>query len=157
MPNYWWVNQGRTYEVQRSGGYLFASSGSGSGREVPSWEALKEMQPGDTVFHYSEGSLRALGKVSAAAEQSPHPEGEREGAHANADQGYKVAIEYNDIEPPIALDDIPLELRDPRLGPFTKGQERVGVPQQGYAFPVTNGFVLDFKKAFPDHLPIDPW
>jgi 5-methylcytosine-specific restriction protein B len=157
MPNHWWVNQGRTYEVQHTGGYLFASSGSSSGKQVPSWEALKDMLPDDTVFHYSEGLLRALGKVTAPAEMTAHPGGEREGADVNADLGYRVSVEYHAIEPPIPLDDIPLELRDPKLGPFTKGKERVGVPQQGYAFPLKNGFVLDFKKAFPDRLPIDPW
>lgn len=115
------------------------------------------MLPGDTVFHYSEGLLRALGKVSAPAETAVHPDGEREGAEVNADNGYKVSVEYHQIDPPISLDEIPLRLRDPKLGPFTKGKERVGTPQQGYAFPLTNGFVMDFKKAFPDRLPIDPW
>lgn len=157
MSNYWWVNQGRSYEVQREGGYLFASSGSGSGREVPSWEALKELQPGDVVFHYSEGFLRALGKVEAEAVSAPHPADEREGAEVNVDQGYQVTICYEDIDPPIALDDIPAEIRNPKLGPFTAGKEVAGVPQQGYVFPLKNGFVLDFRKALGDRLPFDPW
>lgn len=155
MPSYWWVNQGRTYDVQRAGGYLFASSGSGSGREMPSWDALKDFEAGDTVFHYSLGALRALGKVTASAELTPHPEGERAGAERNVDQGYKVAIKYHDIEPPIPLDDIPLEVRD--QGPFTKGEKRVGDPSQQYANRLSNGFVLDFRKALLDRLPFDPW
>lgn len=157
MPSYWWVNQGRTYEIQRAGGYLFASSASGSGKEVPSWEELKKFLPGDVVFHYAEGFLRALGRVEQAAEVTGHPEGEREEGKANADRGYKVAVAYQDIEPPIALNDIPADLRDPSLGPFTKGPARTGDPQQGYAFPLTNGFVLGFCKTFIDRLPFDPW
>jgi hypothetical protein len=131
MPSYWWVNQGGTYELQREGGYLFASSASGSGRAVPSWETLKEFQPGDVVFHYAQGFLRALGQVSSSVESSPHPEGERAGAEVNADMGYKVDVDYSDIEPPIALEDIPIEIRDPKLGPFTAGKAVAGVPQQG--------------------------
>ena len=157
MPNYWWVNQGGTYELQREGGYLFASSASGSGREVPSWEALKDFQPGDVVLHYAQGFVRALGVVTSAAESSHHPEGEQGGAEVNADLGYRVGVDYHDLGEPIPLDDIPLDLRDPKKGPFTKGEKSHGGVQQGYAYPLTNGFVRDFRKSFLDRLPFDPW
>ena len=155
MPNFWWVNQGNTYDVQRPGGYVFASSGSGSGRDMPAWDRLKQFQVDDVVFHYARGALRALGKVTTSAELTPHPEGERQGAEVNADQGYKVSVQYYDIEPPIALDDIPLEIRD--RGPFTKGEKKIGDPNQQYANELSNSFVMEFRKAFLDRLPFDPW
>lgn len=157
MPKYWWVNQGGTYKVQRDGGYLFASSASGSGRDVPSWEALQEMAPDDVVFHYANGNLRALGRVTARAERTNHPEGERAGAEVNAEEGYRVPLEYQDLAEPLPLTDIPMDMRTPKHGPFTKGAKRQGEPQQGYAFPLSNGFVLAFRKAFLDRLPFDPW
>lgn len=122
---------------------------------MPAWEALKDFQVGDVVFHYSQGALRALGKVSAPADLTPHPEGEREMGKGNVEKGYYVKVDYHDIEPPISLDDIPLEVRE--QGPFTKGEKRIGDPSQQYANRLSNGFVMDLRKALLDRLPFDPW
>jgi hypothetical protein len=151
------VNQGNTYPLQRAGGYLFASSASGSGKEVPSWNALKEMSEGDVVFHYADGFLRALGIVQAGAVSSSHPPGEEAGAEVNADLGFKVSVDYRDFEAPIDLQEIPPKLRVPEKGPFTRGSRNQGQPQQGYAFPLANSFVLGFRKTFEEQVPFDPW
>lgn len=159
MPKYWWVNQGNTYTSEKDQGILFASIGSKSGRHVESWSAVGDVKPGDVVLHYSDGHIRALSKVSKAAVRTPHPDGHvarsSTGMHTE-DLGLLVTADYVELSDPISLEEIPLEVRSAKNGPFVGGKTP-GKPQQGYLFPLGNGFMLAFRKLFIDRLPFDPW
>ena len=63
----WWVNQGRTFVQERTGGYLWAPLRSAAGYALVHWDSMAQLRPGDTIFHFAAGSLRALSTVLAPA------------------------------------------------------------------------------------------
>ncbi len=71
----WWVNQGATFAKERDGGFLWAPMLNKAGRPQYHWDTMDEVREGDIVLHYSNGSLRAVSRVSAAARPAPNPLG----------------------------------------------------------------------------------
>lgn len=130
--SYWWVNQGTTYKTARAGGYLWAPQKNKSGGALQHWDDLKKAAPGDVVFNYANGAVRALSRVVAPAVDSPRPDGLEQGEHDWDRDGYKLPVEYQDLAEPLRLQAIPAELRSGGPGPFTVE----GGVKQGYFFPV---------------------
>src|SRR5699024_8393221 len=60
---YWWASQGKNYQHVAHTGNLWTCP-SASGRSRPDRELIKKLAPGDLVFHYARGELRALSEVT---------------------------------------------------------------------------------------------
>ena len=58
------VFQGGQYEKEYASGYLWAPYKDKSGKTPHHWARMKELKPGDTVFHYSAGYIRAISTVT---------------------------------------------------------------------------------------------
>lgn len=136
----WWVNQGSTFPDERSAGYVFAPQYATNGRTVPHWETLLRLQRGDNIVHYVNGFVRSLSQVVEPWRIAQRPIS-RPGFDA-ARPGYLVRVAYYDAARPIALDEIPIEWRLEKGGPFTHS----GAVRQGYLFPLAD----DFQKRFVD-------
>jgi hypothetical protein len=144
---FWWVNQGETYQTEKAGGYLWAPKKSKSGVAFSHHTNLTRLQTGDVVFHYANGVLRAVSQVCEPAIDNPRPS-ELPTESWDLD-GYLVRVNYHELSTSIALQDIPIEWRTPGEGPFTK---QSGV-KQGYVFPLPYKFVQHFVQQFKDSLP----
>jgi hypothetical protein len=144
-PNHqvWWVNQGKTFEIESTGGYLWASKH----RNNRYWSDLAKLQPEDVVLHNEHGKLRAISKVLEPAKDEPRPG--NLAAYVEDKEGYLVRTEYYYLEPSIPLQNIPLEWRTETTGPFTKN----GGVKQGYLFPLTNEFAAKLQVRFAAVLP----
>lgn len=125
----WWVNQGDTYTAERDGGYLEAPTQSKSGHPLEHHLALKKVRPGDVVLHYANSAIRAVSRVTGAAE-------EVSGGHGLA-SNLVAKVEYHEFEIPIQLGFIPLRLRTPDNGPFTQH----ATVQQVYLTQLSEAFV----------------
>jgi hypothetical protein len=64
---YWWVNQGKTYQAERSAGIMWAPQQTAAHRALGHWTAMTNVQPDDLVLHYARGAIRALGRVQSPA------------------------------------------------------------------------------------------
>lgn len=73
MPNYWWVNQGQTFNQEVGGGYLWAPKTQRDGTSLASYNLMLELEPGDIVFSHSKGKIAARGVVKSAAISSHQP------------------------------------------------------------------------------------
>ncbi|MBK7075905.1 MAG: hypothetical protein IPH44_26790 [Myxococcales bacterium] len=62
---YWWVNQKQTHRHEIAGGYLWSPKRRADGGRNQFYENMKEVAPGDRVFSYWEGHVRAMGTVSS--------------------------------------------------------------------------------------------
>jgi len=54
---YWWVNQNQTYRHEIAGGYLWSPKRNANGARNPFYEFMRELSPGDLVFHGDHGQL----------------------------------------------------------------------------------------------------
>jgi MoxR-like ATPase len=142
----WWVNQGTTYAEARDAGHVWAPLLQKNGHAASHHSVLAELQIGDSVIHYSNGAVRALGLVTSRAEVKPrpvhHPEKEWEG------EGRQVSVRYFELSNPIPLSSIK---RIPAgEGPFNRN----GSINQGYMYRLPEHWAKDFYKQFSDRWPV---
>ena len=89
---------------------------------------MARLREGDLVLHYSQGSLRAVGRVFERAREADRP---LPGYNDQTEHVRQAKVEYFEVDPPIALEDIPLEWRQAENKPFN----RTGGVNQGYLYP----------------------
>lgn len=149
VTNYWWVNQGSMYAQERSGGYIWAPRKTKAGKApFTHWLNMTKVKPGDWIFHYSRGFLRAVGRVLEEAKEKDNPI--QLGAGIWTAGGWKVEIMYFDLKPLISIHDIPRHHRAYHPGgPFNSNE---GV-NQGYLFPVDYDFAKALITLFSARMP----
>ena len=71
---FWWVNQNKTHKQELRGGYMWCPKLKAN--EVPNvfYEYMRQVQPGDIVFSYAKGEIRALGTAITPCVSSDKPE-----------------------------------------------------------------------------------
>ncbi|PLS82253.1 MAG: hypothetical protein CYG60_24860, partial [Actinobacteria bacterium] len=146
-PRAWWVNQGKTYEQQRDGGYLWAPKASADGKALEHWTNLTLLRPDDVVLHYVKGTVKAASRVVERAVEAPRP-AELSGDPWNSD-GYLVRVTYQELQKPLPLEEIPQDWRIQEGGPFNQH----GSPKQTYLSRLSNGFVRRLLDRFAEVLP----
>lgn len=147
----WWVNQGATYPKERDGGFLWAPMLNKAGRPQYHWDTMDEVREGDVVLHYSNGSLRAVSHVTAAARPAPNPLDDQ----AWEAEGRLVESQYQELNEPVALAAIDESARIRQGSPFTVA----GSVQQVYLVRLQGDFVSELAHRFPElapHLPSVP-
>lgn len=72
LRRYWWVNQTTNYDPEILEGRLWTSPNR-HGTLIAGRKAILEMTPGDLVFHYNRGRIRALSMVATSAIETPRP------------------------------------------------------------------------------------
>ncbi|CDO28319.1 McrB family protein [Mycolicibacterium porcinum] len=147
----WWVNQGATYTKERDGGFLWAPMLNKAGRPQYHWDTMYEVREGDVVLHYSNGSLRAASRVTAAARPAPNPLDDQ----SWDDAGRLVEAQYEELNEPVALAAIDEGARIRQGSPFTVA----GSVQQVYLVRLQDAFVYELAQQFPElagHLPTVP-
>ena len=132
--NYWFVNQGISFESERSKGIL------GSGTVHWTHRTMRDLEVGDIVFHHAAGRIVAVGRVTGEAVEV------RPGR-------LEATVEYTPVEEPIRVSDIPLETREREQthvgGPF----RRDGKAHQGYLFRVGADFADALQTQFAGQFP----
>lgn len=104
MVRYWWVNQGKTYREERSGGYLWSPKrkrgpdGQATVRN-PFYEYMREVAPGDMVFSYRDGHVVACGLISSYCYESPKPDEFGKTGQNWSQIGWRVDVRYSDTSP----------------------------------------------------------
>lgn len=148
----YWVNQGQTYQAERAGGYLWAPTQTKNGRTVHHHKLLQFVNVGDVIASYAGGAIRSLSRVIEGPVKTVRPS--ELSADAWQGDGYLARVEYFDLQDPIQLSEIPIDLRDPSFGPFTKA----GGIKQGYLFAMMEGFDTDLRITFAERWPPgSPW
>jgi 5-methylcytosine-specific restriction protein B len=147
----WWVNQGATYAKERDGRFLWAPMLNKAGRPLYHWDTMDEVREGDAVLHYSNGSLRAVSHVTAAAKPAPNPLGDE----TWEESGRLIETHYQELNEPVALAAIDEGARIRQGSPFTTA----GSVQQVYLVRLNEDFVQVLVQQFPElaaHLPAVP-
>lgn len=98
---FWWVNNKQTYAHEIGGNYLWSPTERSDGGRNEFYENMKRLRPGDVVFAFAGGEIKAIGVCSAPAILAPKP-GEF-GAAGNAwgSEGWRVPVEFTPLSSPI--------------------------------------------------------
>ncbi|MET8197122.1 hypothetical protein ABZU22_25225 [Micromonospora sp. NPDC005222] len=148
QTNYWWVNQGQTYQQERKAGILWAPKVQKNGVQPLHWQSMLDVRPGDMILHYAKG-VRALSVVATAAIDAHRP-GDLPEDMWDRD-GRMIRTIYSEAATAVARDELPLDerLKEPPAGPF----DRAGKVKQGYLFPLSKTFGESFAATFGGRYP----
>lgn len=99
---YWWVNQKQTHRHEIAGGYLWSPKRRADSSRNQFYENMKEVAPGDRVFSYWNGAIRAYGVIRSFGYDAPKPD-EFGPAGRNWSQiGYRVDVAFTVLPVPVA-------------------------------------------------------
>lgn len=94
---YWWVNQKQTYRHEVPGGYLWSPKRKNNGHTNPFYEYMREVAPGDIVFSFADGLVKAIGIIASHGYEAPKP-GEFGGVGAYWNQiGWRVDVAFREL------------------------------------------------------------
>ena len=97
----YYVFQGGSFDDEYAGGYIWAPYESKAGRPFHYWERLKDLKPGDMIFHAAHGKIKAISIVREP--YSIVPRLERTAGLPNEEEpGYLVRCDYTYINDPIS-------------------------------------------------------
>ena len=140
-PHFWWVNQGASYPRSRKAEYLWAPMEDRAGRRPPHWQTMQDVAEGDVLLHYANGRVRAVSMAKGTAYACERPS-EHDAPQWNND-GERIDLAMVDVEPPVALSEIPLTWRTG--GPF----QQSGAINQGYLYPISEVLIDQLRGGFP--------
>lgn len=151
-PRVWWVNQGDNYEIEKSGGFIWATQKTRGGNPVHHHDNVQKVEAGDVLIHYAKKKIRALGRAIRDGEERGRPESFSEDDRVS--EGYAVDVEYFELSNPVAFGEIPEEWRIKSEGPF----HSEGRVQLGYCFQVEHQLASNIRQRFSDRWPPEsPW
>ncbi|MEZ5464299.1 MAG: HNH endonuclease [Lysobacteraceae bacterium] len=98
---YWWVNQKQTYQHEVPGGYLWSPKRKSNGHHNPFYEFMREVAPGDVVFSFADGWVKAIGIIGSHGYESPKPlEFGQTGAYWD-NIGWRVDVRFVELRGPV--------------------------------------------------------
>ena len=98
---YWWVNHKKTHKHEIAGGYLWAPKLQRNGRANQYYENMRELLPGDLVFSYANGEIKAVGLVLNACESAPKPTEFGKAGEDWDDEGWFAPVDFQPLQHPM--------------------------------------------------------
>ncbi|MBX9792780.1 MAG: HNH endonuclease [Burkholderiaceae bacterium] len=98
---HWWVNQNQTYKHEVSGGYLWSPKTNSKGGRNRFYDAMTEAMPGDVVFSFCDGLIKAIGIVSERVDTAPKPTEFGTTGKYWSGEGWYLPVEFTEISRPI--------------------------------------------------------
>ncbi|MHC5559296.1 hypothetical protein [Kocuria sp. U4B] len=145
VVNYWWVNQGKTYEEELDAGAIWAPLRNKRGDGQHHWDRMDQVQAGDLIIHYARKQIRAVGRALTASRAAPALSQGGNWSRWEAD-GREIRVAYTELKVAIPLEEIPANLRRPNAhgSPF----DSRGQVNQGYFFqPSEETALWVFERA----------
>ena len=124
-----YVFQGNTFDRESDGGYIWAPILNKAGGTFHHWERLKDVRPGDIIFHGYNGNIQAISVALGTCYNCDQPV-ELRSENLWERTGRRVDCNYviirNPVQPKSCLSDI-LRFCDVRYAPFDRnGKGNVG-------------------------------
>lgn len=141
--NYFWVNQGKTYNDESLGGYLWApqyyTKKNGVNETPHHWKSIELIEIGDIILNYNKKEGGIIGYCIAKSNyyEANKPEFKNDEPEENwNDEGYLVDAKYISFKNPLELSDIYDEIENlfPKKYSPVANKDRVN---QGYLFQIS--------------------
>lgn len=98
---FWWVNNKQTYTHEIGGNYLWSPTVRRDGATNAFYENMKRVRPGDVVFAFAGGEIKAIGTCSAPAILAPKPGEFGTAGDAWGSEGWRVPVEFTRLSKPL--------------------------------------------------------
>ncbi len=98
--NYWWVSQKQTYRHEVGQGYMWSPKYKQNGTKFFAYEFMKRVRPGDVVFSFADAHIKAIGVANTQAYTFPKPLEFGTAGIYWSDEGWRIDVEYREIETP---------------------------------------------------------
>jgi HNH endonuclease len=99
--NHWWVNHKKTFRQEIEGNYLWSPKLGADKRANPTYGNMTRAVPGDIVFSYADGLIKAVGIVTGPATTAQKP-GEFGSTGENWDkEGWRLPVAFTALDPPL--------------------------------------------------------
>lgn len=102
-----YVYQGDTYKLERSGGYVWSPKLNKNGHKNAGYSKMTEVKQGDFIIHNKAGKIMAVSIAKADCQEGDRPD-ELEGKGTTGDwdvDGYYIPTEYYDLDKPVTVTD----------------------------------------------------
>lgn len=99
--SYWWVNHKQTYTSEIEGGYIWSPKENSNGAKNQTYINLTLTKPGDIVFSYAAGKIKAVGVVSSRYREQPKPSEFGKSGDSWANVGWAVPIDWEILSSPL--------------------------------------------------------
>jgi HNH endonuclease len=100
-PAYWWVNNKQTYIHEIGGNYLWSPTERSDGGRNEFYENMKRVRPGDVVFAFAGGEIKAVGICSAPTILAPKPGEFGVAGDAWGNEGWRLPVEFTRLSVPL--------------------------------------------------------
>jgi hypothetical protein len=144
--NFWWVNQGHTYQQERIGNFVWAPAQNDQGQEFFHWTNVSKIQTGDLIFHYANGAIRSVSIAKSRGYESRRPN--ELPSKMWQSEGWRADLSYIDLTEPIELGQVSKELSSLQIDKSPLNS--VGGVNQGYLYKLTE----DAAKVIANQLDI---
>lgn len=101
MSNHWWVNHKQTFQQETAGNYLWSPKTNQNGARNRTYENMTLAVPGDVVFSYAHGLIKAVGVVTAAATTSAKPNEFGATGENWSREGWRLPVAFSLLETPL--------------------------------------------------------
>ncbi len=99
--SYWWVNHKQTYTSEIEGGYIWSPKENSNGVKNQTYINLTLTNPGDIVFSYAAGKIKAVGVVASNHREQPKPSEFGKSGDAWSNIGWAVPIDWEVLSSPV--------------------------------------------------------
>ena len=104
QPKTYYVFQGKTFDSESRGGYIWAPISNKSGHSVHHWELLTDVRAGDIILHGCDGKVMAIRGARDCCYDFNQPEALKSDGYWER-EGRRVDCVYTRISHPIATSD----------------------------------------------------
>lgn len=104
QPKTYYVFQGKTFDSEIRGGYIWAPISNKSGHSVHHWELLTDVRAGDIILHGCDGKVMAISVARDCCYDFNQPEALKSDGYWER-EGRRVDCDYTRISHPIATSD----------------------------------------------------
>jgi putative restriction endonuclease len=101
MSNHWWVNHKQTFQQETGGNYLWSPKTNQNGAKNRTYDNMTLAVPGDIVFSYADGLIKAVGVVTAAATTAAKPDEFGETGENWSKEGWRLPVAFTPLGTPL--------------------------------------------------------
>lgn len=102
---FFWVYQGKTYDLECKGGYVWSPQKTKNGGINKGYENMRLIKKGDIIFHCCKGYIKAISEAKSDCYEADQPaELIKDQAGVWNKKGYKVNLKYQNLFCPYHID-----------------------------------------------------
>ncbi len=94
---HWWVNQGKTFREELAAGLIWAPQEAEDGKAKWHHRNVLHVRPGDLIFSYVKGSLRAASLASGSGHPANRPQFRKSASSLWKETGWQAEVSYSEL------------------------------------------------------------